>query len=98
MNSGEVTRPTDPTAVAKLTSVGGTSSCSNEPDMESFPPMDPTPKSTCAMSAPRTDAIGFPQRSGSSRQFLEVLLDVRYMSARLKPAPTSFATLSTTAT
>ena len=44
-SSGEVMRSILPIAVAKDTSVGGTSKSSKEPDMESLPPMAPTPKS-----------------------------------------------------
>ena len=98
LNSGEVTRSTEPTAVANDTNVGGTSNCSKLPDMESLPPMAPTPRSTCAISAPSTAAAGLPQRSGSSRSFSKYSWNVRYMSSRAKPAVTSFATLSTTAT
>ena len=68
LNSGEVTRSTGPHAVANETSVGGTSSCSKEPDMESLPPIEPTSVSICAMSAPSTEATGLPQRVGSSRR------------------------------
>ena len=66
LNSGLVTRSMLPTAVAKLTRVGGTSRSSKEPDMESLPPMEPTPRSTCAMRAPSSDPAGLPQRSGTS--------------------------------
>ena len=68
LNSGETTFSIDPVATAKLTRVGGTSRSSKLPDMESLPPMEPTPKSTCAMRAPRTEATGLPQRSGSVRR------------------------------
>ena len=98
LNSGDVTRSTGPTAVANDTSVGGTSKSSNDPLMESLPPMAPTPRSTCAMSAPSTAATGLPQRSGTSRSFSKYSWNVRYMSARANPEATSFATLSTTAT
>ena len=98
LNSGDVTRSTGPTAVANDTSVGGTSKSSNDPLMESLPPMAPTPRSTCAMSAPSTAATGLPQRSGTSRNFSKYSWNVRYMSARANPEATSFATLSTTAT
>ena len=97
LNSGDVTRSIEPTAVANDTSVGGTSSCSKLPDMESLPPMAHTPRSTCAMSAPSTAAAGLPQRSGSSRSFSKYSWNVRYMSSRAKPAAASFATLSATA-
>ena len=97
LNSGEVARSTEPTAVANDTSVGGTSSCSKLPDMESLPPMEPMPKSTCAISAPSTAAVGLPQRSGSSRSFSKYSWNVRYISSWRNPAATRRATLSTTA-
>ena len=90
-SSGEVMRSILPIAVAKDTSVGGTSKSSKEPDMESLPPMAPTPKSIWAMSAPSTAAMGLPQRSGSWRSFS------KYLFARSKPVATSFATESSTA-
>ena len=96
-SSGEVTRSMLPMAVAKDTSVGGTSKSSKEPDMESLPPMAPTPKSTWAIRAPSTAAIGLPQRSGSWRSFSKYSWKVRYMFARSKPVATSFATESSTA-
>ena len=97
LNSGDVARSTEPMAVANDTSVGGTSSCSKLPDMESLPPMEPIPRSTCAISAPSTAAAGLPQRSGSSRSFSKYSWNVRYMSLWKKPAATRRATLSTTA-
>jgi len=86
-----------PTATAKEISVGGTSRSSNEPDMESLPPIAPAPRSTWAISAPSTAAVGLPQRSGSSRSFSKYSWNVRYMSLWKKPAATRRATLSTTA-
>ena len=97
LNSGLIAWSTVPTAVAKLTSVGGTSRSSKLPDMESLPPMEPTPRSTWAMSAPSSDAAGLPQRSGTSRSEPKYSWNVRYASLREKPAATSLATLSTTA-
>ena len=47
---------------AKDTSVGGTSSCSNEPLIESLPPIAPISSSFCAMKAPSSAAKGLPQR------------------------------------
>ena len=69
LNSGDMTLSTEPVDTAKLISVGGTSRSSNEPDIESLPPMAPTPRSTWAISAPSTAATGLPQRSASSRSF-----------------------------
>ena len=51
-------------AVAKETSVGGTSSCSKEPDMLSLPPMEAMPRPIWASRAPSRAASGLPQRSG----------------------------------
>ena len=72
LNSGEVARVALPTATAKLMRVGGTlssaPSSSKLPLMESLPPMAPTPRSICAMRAPSTAAVGWPQRSGTSRR------------------------------
>ena len=65
LNSGEMTSPLTPGAMAKLTSVGGTSRFSKVPLMESLPPMAATPKSICASSAPSRAASGLPQRSGA---------------------------------
>ena len=64
LNSVETTRLALPMAVAKETSVGGTSSCSKEPDMLSLPPMEPMPRPIWASSAPNRAASGLPQRSG----------------------------------
>ena len=66
LNSGLTTLSVLPAATAKLTSEGGTSMFSNEPDMESLPPMAATPSSTCASSAPSRLAMGRPQRVGSA--------------------------------
>lgn len=50
---------------AKETSVGGTVMSSKVPLMESLPPIAPTPNCSCASSAPRSAASGFPQRTAS---------------------------------
>ena len=65
LNSGEITLAALVIATAKETKVGGTSSCSKEPLIESLPPMAPTPKSNCAANAPSSAANGLPQRAGS---------------------------------
>ena len=96
LNSGEVARFMLPTATAKEISVGGTSRFSNEPDMESLPPIAPAPRSTCAISAPSTAAVGLPQRSGSSRSFSKYSWKLRYAFSCSKPAATSFDSDSTT--
>ena len=51
---------------AKLTRVGGTSSCSKEPDMLSLPPMEGSPMPSWASRAPSSAAAGLPQREGTS--------------------------------
>ena len=64
--------------------------------MESLPPIAPAPRSTCAISAPSTAAVGLPQRSGSSRSFSKYSWKLRYAFSRSKPAATSFDSDSTT--
>ena len=59
---------------AKLTRVGGTSSCSKEPDMLSLPPMAGSPMPSWASRAPSSAAAGLPQRVGHVVEPLEVLL------------------------
>ena len=93
---GYTTSSTLPVATANEISVGGTSRSSKEPDIESLPPIAPTPRSTCAISAPRTAATGLPQRSASSRSFSKYSWKLRYIVLREKPVAISFATLSTT--
>ena len=97
LNSGLSTRRVLPTAVAKLTSVGGTSSPSKLPDMLSLPPMEAMPSPICASSAPSSAAIGLPQRSGCSPMCSKYSWKVRYISSWRNPAQTSLVTLSTTA-
>ena len=65
LNSVETTLFALPMAVAKDTSVGGTSSFSKEPDMLSLPPMEAMPRPIWASSAPSRAASGLPQRSGA---------------------------------
>ena len=75
-NSGEVTRSTGPHAVANETSVGGTSSCSKEPDDgESLPPIEPTSVSICAMSAPAHGGDRLTPTRGFFAQAFEVFLE-----------------------
>ena len=62
LNSGETILSALSVVTAKEISVGGTSISSNVPLMESFPPMAATPSSFCARNAPKTAAMGFPQR------------------------------------
>ena len=71
LNSGDddVCRPL-PVAIAKETSVGGTSRSSKLPDIESLPPMARDAQAHLGHQArPAAAADGLPQRSGSSRSF-----------------------------
>ena len=97
LNSGLCTSRVLPMAVAKLTSVGGTSRPSKLPDIESLPPMDAMPRPIWASSAPSRAASGLPQRSGLSFICSKYSWNVRYISSWWKPAQTSLVTLSTTA-
>ncbi len=76
--------------------MGGTSRCSNVPDMESLPPMAATPSSICARSAPNSAASGRPQRSASCPGLGKNSWKDRYASRWLAPAATKLATDSTT--
>ena len=64
--------------------------------MESLPPIAPAPRSTWAIKAPSTAAIGLPHRSGSSRSFSKYSWKLRYAFSCSKPAATSFESDSTT--
>ena len=57
-SSGVITSFSLATSTAKETSVGGTSISLKVPDMESFPPMDGSPKPICASNAPSSAANG----------------------------------------
>ena len=57
-NSGLITSFSFATSTAKETRVGGTSISLKVPDMESFPPMDGSPKPICASNAPSSAANG----------------------------------------
>ena len=82
---------------AKETSVGGTSSFSKEPDMESLPPMEPIPKFIWASKAPSRAARGLPQRFPSVPGFSKYSWKVRYTSSKDAPDAISLVTESTTA-
>ena len=82
---------------ANETSVGGTSKSSNEPLIESLPPIEPMPNSFCALNAPRRAAKGLPQRLPSVPGFSKYSWKVRYTSSNLAPVAISFETDSTTA-
>ena len=64
LNSGVIIFFASCGAIAKDTSVGGTSIFSNVPDIESLPPIAAIPSSHCALSAPSSAAAGLPQRDG----------------------------------
>ena len=55
----------EPMEAAKEISVEGTSRSLKEPDIESFPPMAATSRSSWAAKAPSSAATGLPQRLGS---------------------------------
>ena len=82
---------------AKETSVGGTSSFSNDPLMESFPPIAPIPRFFCASNAPRSAASGLPHLFPSFIGFSKYSWKVRYTSENGAPEAISFETDSTTA-
>ena len=82
---------------AKETKVGGTSSCSNEPLIESLPPIAPMPSPIWALNAPRSAAAGLPHRSGFVPSFSKNSCRERYTSENSAPVATSLETLSTTA-
>ena len=84
-------------ATAKLTSVGGTSSPSKEPDMLSFPPMAGSPRPSWADRAPSKAAAGLPQRAGSSRRRSKYSWKVSRAERGSAPTAASLDRLSTTA-
>ena len=63
--SGLTISPVLAVVTAKETRVGGTSSFSKLPLMESLPPMAATPRPIWASKAPSSAARGLPQRLGS---------------------------------
>ena len=84
-------------ATAKETSVGGTSRSSNEPDIESLPPIDGSPSLICASIAPRSAAAGLPQRTGTSWSLSKYSWNVSLAVSGFAPMARSFDVLSTTA-
>ena len=82
---------------AKLTSVGGTSKCSNVPLMLSLPPMAGRPSPSCAANAPKSAPAGFPQRVGSSVMRSKYSWNVSRAFIASAPIAVSFDRLSTTA-
>ena len=77
LNSGEITSEARSTVTAKDTRVGGTSSFSKDPLMESLPPMEAIPRSIWASKAPSRADRGFPQRAGSRMGFSKYSWKVR---------------------
>ena len=65
-NSGVIISCSLATSIANEHNVGGTSICSNVPDIESLPPIDGSPKPICASYAPRSAANGWLHLEGSS--------------------------------
>ena len=97
LNSEEMISPVFAVVTAKDTSVGGTSSFSKEPDMESLPPMAAIPRSIWASNAPSRAASGLPQRFPSVPGFSKYSWKVRYTSLKEAPEAISLLTESTTA-
>ena len=77
--------------------VGGTSSCSKLPDMESLPPMEAHSSCSWASSAPRRAAAGRPHRLGSVRVRGKYSWKESQQGLAVPPAATTLATDSTTA-
>ena len=76
----------------RTSSVGGTSSCSKLPDMESLPPMAPMPRSTCAIERAQDGGRGLaPALRARRAGFRNTPGSVRYTFWRLKPAATRLA-------
>jgi len=97
LNSGEITFSAPAVPTAKEMSVGGTSSRSKEPLIESLPPTAAMPRSSCASSAPKSAASGFPQRIGSEVIRSKYSWKVRWALFQSPPEAASRATDSTTA-
>ena len=83
--------------MAKETSVGGTSMSSNEPDMESLPPIAARHRFSCAVYAPSRADSGLPNRFGSLPRRSKYSWKVRYAVSKSQPAATSLETDSITA-
>ena len=71
LSSGETISPVLAISTANEQSVGGTSISLNEPDILSLPPIEGRPSFICASYAPKSAAIGSPQRFGSSPSLLK---------------------------
>ena len=97
LNSGEIAFRTSHGHIAKLTSVGGTSISLNEPDIESFPPIDAKPSRICASNAPSKAAKGLPHRDGLLRSFSKYSWKVKRILEISPPLAAIFATDSSTA-
>ena len=77
LNSGETTLSILSVVTAKEIRVGGTSSFSKLPLIESLPPIAATPKSICAVNAPRSAERGLPHLLGSFIGFSKYSWKVR---------------------
>ena len=84
-------------ATAKETNVGTTSIFSNEPDIESLPPMAGMPSASCASNAPSRAARGLPQRLGSLRSLSKYSWKVSLALAMSAPVTASLRRDSSTA-
>ena len=96
LNSLEMMFSARQAATAKETSVGGTCICSNEPLMESLPPMAAASRSSCAISAPSSAAIGRPHFSASPVMRWKYSWKVRCAPRQPAPQATSLAMDETT--
>ena len=64
LKSVEMTVPASTVVMPKAISIGGTLICWNVPLIESLPPIDGSPSSTCIFSAPSSAPRGLPHDSG----------------------------------
>ena len=97
LNAAEMVLDAFVMATAKLTSVGGTSKSSNEPDILSLPPIEGMPSASCACMAPKSAAAGFPQRSGLSYKRSKYSWKVSLAESGCAPTASSLESDSTTA-
>ena len=97
MNSGETMRLASDAVTAKEIRVGGTSSPSKDPLIESLPPIAAMPRSSWAARAPSSAAVGWPQRRGSSPGRPKYSWKLSAHAVRSAPAAARRQTDSTTA-
>ena len=97
LNSGETMRLASDAVTAKEIRVGGTSSPSKDPLIESLPPIAAMPRSSWAAKAPSSAAVGWPQRRGSSPGRPKYSWKLSAHAVRSAPAAARRQTDSTTA-